>query len=476
VLAIARNVVNEAVRMKVSIVFIVLLVLGLASLPGLLDPSTPLRYRVQNFLQYGTGGSFWIIAVLTLLLAVGTVAFEQRDKIIWQTMTKPVAAWQYVLGKWLGVAGVAAVLLGVSTAGVFLFTEYLRRQPAMGERAPFVPEQELQRVTEDRYVLEFQVLAARRSVGPEYPELTAEDEARELQNALENIRKIEGETFLDTPERRAQILDQLRAERRTAFLTVGSGQTKTFHFPGLGGLDSPATLRYKVEVGANDPRTFWRVTFHMLNSRDVVQTVPLGQTLTLPVAPGSIDEKGVFSVDVVNGDSGKAAQGDPAWANAESMTFPPDGLEVYYPAGSYRLNFARVVAVLWLKLAFLAMVGIAAATFLSFSVASLVAFGVFLLAESSGFLNTSLEYFSSTDDKKNVIWWKAAVRLVAVPVAGAFTFYSNLNPTGDLVDGRLVGWDTLALAALTLGALTALLYAVAVFVFRRRELATYSGQ
>ena len=109
VIAIARNVVSEAVRMKVSIVFMVMLLFGLASLPGLLDDSTPLRYRVQSFLQYGTGGTFWIIAVLVLFLAVGSVAFEQRDRIIWQTMTKPVAPWQYLLGKWLGVVGIAAV-------------------------------------------------------------------------------------------------------------------------------------------------------------------------------------------------------------------------------------------------------------------------------------------------------------------------------------------------------------------------------
>ena len=104
----------------------------------MLEVDSPLRYRVQSFLQYGTGGSFWIIAILTLVFSVSTVAFEQRDKTIWQTMTKPVASWQYVLGKWLGVVGLNAVLLTVCASAVFLFTEYLRQQPARGEQSAFV--------------------------------------------------------------------------------------------------------------------------------------------------------------------------------------------------------------------------------------------------------------------------------------------------------------------------------------------------
>ena len=59
ILAVARNVVAEAVRLRVSLVLIVLLMFGLAALPGLLDPGTPLRYRVQSFLEYGTGGRSW---------------------------------------------------------------------------------------------------------------------------------------------------------------------------------------------------------------------------------------------------------------------------------------------------------------------------------------------------------------------------------------------------------------------------------
>lgn len=99
----------------------------------MLDPEQPLRYRVQSFLQYSVGGSFWLIAVLVLTFTTASICFEQRDKVIWQTMTKPVSHAKYLLGKWVGVTGLAAVLLLVCGAAIFMFTEYLRDQPAKDE-------------------------------------------------------------------------------------------------------------------------------------------------------------------------------------------------------------------------------------------------------------------------------------------------------------------------------------------------------
>ena len=166
ILAVARNVLNEAVRMKISLVFIVILLLLMAVVPGLLNEDQPLRYRVQQWLQYGIGLSYAVLALLTLFLAAGSVAYEQRDRIIWQTMSKPVAPWKYVLGKWVGVMGLNAVLLTVTATGVYLFTEYLRHLPAHGEMAYMVMESGQPGVTEDREILERQVLVARVGAQP----------------------------------------------------------------------------------------------------------------------------------------------------------------------------------------------------------------------------------------------------------------------------------------------------------------------
>ncbi|MBX3385798.1 MAG: hypothetical protein KF768_04440 [Phycisphaeraceae bacterium] len=473
VTAVARNVVIESTRMRVVVVFIVLLILALAALPGSLDTSTPLRYRVQNFLQYGSGVTFWIIAVLVLFLSVATVAFEQRDKVIWQTMTKPVTAWQYLLGKWLGVAGVAAVLLGVSASGMFLFTEYLREQPANDEIRAFVPRNRSVAVTEDREILQTQVLTARRSVRPDIPTLSREDEDKEVAFRFEQALNAD-RNFKPTAAEEEAYRDQIRKEFRAQFISIGPGQGREFVFRGLGVAREQgriATLRYRIDVGANDPRTFFRITFFFRGDQDpVVQEVPLGQTMTLRVRPTAIDGSGNLEMFVFNGDYFAQT------ANPQSMSFPPDGLEVFYAAGSYRSNFARVMIVHWLKLAFLAMVGVTAATFLSFPVASMVAFGMFLMAESSGFLFRALETYTPETVTGGTDYFIAAVRLIAVPIAYAWGFYSTLTPTADLVDGRLLSWFSVARAAVLLGVLTGGLYVVGGMIFKRRELAMYSGQ
>lgn len=471
VLAIARNVVSEALRMRVSIVFIVVLLLGLAALPGLLDESTPLRYRVQAFLQYGTGITFWIIAILVLFLSVGTVAFEQRDKVIWQTMTKPVAPWKYLLGKWMGAAGVGAVLLGVSAAGIFLFTEYLREQKAHGEVAPFigadggVP-------SPDRTALESQVLAARESVLPIIPPLTPESLAAEVQERVEGMKRADM-NFRDSPEARAKFVEDIGKERLTQFLTIEPGNRRLIEFANLKEARDkgwPMTLRYKISVGSDDPRETQTISFAFPNSDPMVQTVPLGQTMSLEVSPAALSPEGQLQMFVINGN---ILTGN---GNVHTMSFPPDGIEVYYPVGSYRANFARAMIVLWLKLAMLAMVGVTAATFLSFGVASLLAFGTFLLAETTAFLVNALDYYSAEDPQGGFDYFKAAIRMIAVPFSWIFRTYSSLEPTSSLVDGRMMGWGEVGLAVGALGGIAFGLYLLGVMIFRNRELATYSGQ
>ncbi|HVU64399.1 MAG TPA: hypothetical protein VHC70_10510 [Phycisphaerales bacterium] len=494
--AIARNVVSEALRMRVSIVLIVMLILGLTALPKVLDDTAPLRYRVQTFLQYGTGATFWVIALLVLFLAVASVAFEQRDRIIWQTMTKPVASWQYLLGKWLGVVGVAAVLLSVTATGVFLFTGYLRNQVAGDEVEPYVARDRA--ISEDRLVLETQVLAARESIKPLMPEYTAEG-LKELVDQRVAKERQSNPLYVETDADRERFASELRNEIRSKYLSLGPGETREFHFVGLDEvkrLNRPMTLRYKVSIGADDPRGLAKVSFQMPNFAPQVRTVPLGQALTIPISAGSIEivhpkpdkdgniepgakDQAVLFLWITNGDNQQRLTMPPestAWMNKDTMTIPPDGLEISFPVGGYESNFLRVMVILWLKLAFLAMVGVWAATYLSFAVASLVAFGTFLIAESAGFLNTSLEYYSADDGKGHTDYVKMVIRVIALPIAWVFKHYADLKPTANLVDGQMMSWGTVAIAAVVLGLLTGVLYLIAVGIFSKRELATYSGQ
>ena len=83
---------------------------------------------------------------------------------------------------------------------------------------------------------------------------------------------------------------------------------------------------------------------------------------------------------------------------------------------------------------------------------------------------TSLEYF----DPKSA--FTHAVYYIALPIAWTFKHYADLKPTTNLVEGRMLDWATVGLAAVVILAVTGTLYGIAVWIFGRRELATYSGQ
>ncbi len=514
VLAVAQNVLNEAVRMKISLVFIVVVILLLAFVPGALDPSQPLRYRVQQWLQYGVGLSYAVLTLLTVFLSTGTVAFEQRDKVIWQTMTKPVQPWQYLLGKWVGVMGLNAVLLAVIAGGVFAFTEYLRLQPARGEMAFHVREDgvvTLDRpdlMTEDRRILETQVLTARRgrmiepydlrisgqtdlivesnlkgkmendSTLRDTPEARAGLRAQTLRafeealgNAIESrlAEAMKNDPLIpDSPVTRAAIEREIMASWEGQYRSIPPGGTKPFAVLGLphtpeGAPARPLTLKFKINAGSNDPSAIYRVAF-VLNGVVFERQAALKSAQTFTFPSSLVRPDGVLDILVASGEE-----------NPRELSFPPDGIEILYSTGGHAANFVRIMLSVWVKLAFIASVSLTAATFLSFPVACLVALCVLFAAESAGFLRTALEYYTSRT-KDGVDWFAVGVRAIAVPVERLFRVYASLRPAESLVDGRLIGWGAIARSIAVVGGFTLAMLGLGWAIFRQRELATYSGK
>lgn len=479
VFAIARLVLAEAVRMKVSIVFIVLVVFGLCVLPLTLDATQPLRYRVQSFLQFSTAGVFWLTAILVLTFCVFTVTLEQRDKIIWQTMTKPVKAWEYILGKWLGVSALAAALLMVSATGIFMFTEYLRAQPALSERAAYVASAG-QGITEDRLVLETQVLTARSAVYPQPLQLNEEQFRKNVETRVA-AEMASAESTITNPDAlrmmREQIFDRvadsLRKAVQTEYRAIAPGGQRTYRFLGLSAAKEshrPIIFRFKFESGSNRPDSQYKITLSFTGEDLRVQPIALGQFQTIPLSPNVIDAEGGVTVGIINGDRVNLVP------NPEDIIFAPGNMEISYSSGGFRANFFKCIAVLWVKLAFLAMLAICAGTFLSFPVACLVAFSTFLSAEGATFIASALENYATEDRDGKTLWLPTVIARIADVVSSLFRVYADLRPSARIVEGLALSWSEMAGGVIVLAAATGILFAIAVFIFRRRELATYSGQ
>lgn len=476
VMAIARNVLAEAVRLRLSLFFIVLLIFMLAAMPLLLNEQAPLRYRMQQFLQWGTSGSFYLIALLTVLFGVATVTFDQRDKTIWQTITKPVAPWQYVMGKWLGVWLLSGVLMAVTGAGVFMFVEYLRTQPANGEQKAYLTAQG--GLSEDRMLLERQVLVARVSRGIDPLEVDEEQLNKNIETkAAAEIERIQSSQGDDAVVRKDELVAKIKADIRKSvqqtYRTIPPGAIQVFRFSGLSGArgsHSVVFLRMKINAGSNDPTALYRISLKIGNSDWQVRQVVLGQFIVINLLPEAVEPDGTVTLGVANYDLETGAR------NPESISFPPDGLELSYSDGSFRANFMRVLCVMWVKLAFLAMLGVCMGTFLSFPVACLVSVAVFLAAEGSGFVQSSLENYWTEDKEGNTLYLNVVVTAIAQSVSWIFKLYSDLRPTAKLAEGLRLSWSEVAGGGAIAVLFTLILYLGGTISLKRRELAIYSGQ
>ncbi|TVQ60565.1 MAG: hypothetical protein EA379_08045 [Phycisphaerales bacterium] len=490
--AVAKNTLSEAVRLRISVVFIVMLVFLVSSLPMLLDDNQPLRYRVQLFLTYGAGGAFWVLAFLTVFFSIASVAFEQRDRIIWQTMTKPVSHLQYVLGKWLGVVALNGALLLVSAMGVFLFTEHLRNQPAMGEAIAYVNADGTRAPTSDRRLLERQVLVARSGSRALPPVIDPDAVERAVEDEVQRLLRSDS-TLIITRELREFLRSEFIAAQTIQYRTLDRGEGQVFVFDGLRPVaraNLPFTLRFRVSSGSDNPSNLYRMLFYIPGLEPLAQDVPLGvpQTIDVPddflprgltleqrqqaraeILQGIIDEDGRFAVQIFNGDPRTGH------VNMLATTFEPGALEVLYVAGGYESNFLRVMLIMWAKLAFFAAVAILTATFLNFPVACLVALSVLFIAETSGYLQEALHAYTP-DTTVGYDYVAAVSRVVAVPVAYLFQWYGDLRAATNLADGRLVAWPQAFRAVATLVLASAGVLLVAWRVFARRELAMYSGR
>lgn len=481
ILAIARNVLAEAVRMKISLVFIILLFFVLAALPMLLNSEESLRYRVQSFLQYSTGFTYMFVGLLVVFFGAATVTYEQREKVIWQTMTKPVAAWQYLLGKWLGVAVIAGVLLSVSAIGVFQFTEYLRRQPATGEVAPFVPKDGSD-ITEDRLVLETRVLTSRVALPPAVPfSITDEAFDQAMQMQIERERQT-NPSYNPSPAERNALRSKKFQEEFSQYFSIdpNAERYEEFIFQGLSEakrLNLPLTLRYKINAEGNRPDMSYILTFAFADGTVLPpRRTGLGFSHYMTISPDFINDNGQLRLQIYNGQL--RAESDGVFAletNLNTFTIPPDGLELSYSVGGYRANFVRVYFVLWVKLALLAMLAVWASTFASFPVACLIAGGLFFIGESAGFVQDSLGAWGTTTATGDPAPLRAMIYHFADWVSRMFKVYNELRPAKRLAEGQQLSWGTVSRGVFTLGLVCAIFYGLGVLIFRRRQLAIYSG-
>jgi hypothetical protein len=152
-----------------------------------------------------------------------------------------------------------------------------------------------------------------------------------------------------------------------------------------------------------------------------------------------------------------------------------------YPQGGFAANFARGLGIIFCWMALLAALGLAAASLLSFPVATFFALAMMLVVFSSGTLAESVD--SGSVAAGNAETGQAGHSIMDIALIPAFkgvlavvSLAKSFSPIDALSTGRSISWGELGQAFTQIVLLLGGIFAVAgIIFFNRRELATAQG-
>ena len=466
IFAVANTLILEAIRQRISIGFIGALLIALPLIPLGIDSRDPLRYQLQTFLSRGTGLVFLVAACLTLFLSCSTVAFEIRDRQIWNILTKPVSRFQYLAGKLLGLSVLNGIVLIVGSFAVFVFVQL------MSTRAPID--------SQDAAAVRNQVLVAREVARPEYKLIDPEKLRETVNSSIQNDSILRAE-IADGMKSESDVARQIRSQKTTEFMTaqrlVNGGESKEFIFSGLAEArraTSQPVLRYCFHTGADSTHELFPVLMKFGDLQPIqVNFVPVQKNVvSIPVK--AIQEDGTLVVIIVNAGITRDGQ---VYPGEGSFNFDADGLEVLHRVGGFEGNFFRAILIDWGKLIFIAALGVGSASILSFPVAVLLSCTIFIVGSMSTFLSVALDNYSiSTDANVFAQVFQYIIRALVQFVWWALTPFSSNGSSEDLVDGRFISWRLVFVAIAKVGiGWSLVVFSLCLLAFKKKEIAIYSG-
>lgn len=384
--AVARVIVEEAVGTRLSVLLVMLVLVGLPCLPLVLDSGERLSYRMQFLLNWSLSGAFVLLAFLSIALCCGTVCGDISSSRIHLTLTKPVRRWEYLFGKWLGIAVLNLLFVALVGLGTYTTAQALRQLPAVD--------------TSDLRAVEEQVLTARIAANPVHPR--QDDYEKLVSNEIKRIRDEDPELF---------DLDPVNAKRRIRttqlykWHTVSPDVVASYLFTGLDGVkERTPVIQLRLKPFApNSAISEADVQFSMwLNERpfpvkdgkqeDYVLSVNQIHTIELPTV--SINDEGTLLVTIANQNLVMPGETRPT-----SISFTPGkGFQLLYRVGSFEGNIFRATIIMWAKLSLITAVALTAAAWLGLPVAMLASMMFLAAAIASGFLADAIDIYTGIDD------------------------------------------------------------------------------
>ena len=451
--AVAINTIRQALRIKLAVVFTILLLVLLPVLGFTTTGDETLKGRLQTFVSYALSLTSFLLCLLTIIVSIYTVTSDIEQKQIYTVITKPIRRSQILAGKLLGVIALDVILLCLFSAIIYTITIYM---PKFIE----VPESELVEANNEFFT-------ARASLT--VPEV---DVTREVADRYTELDR-RGELPANVP--REEIITQLTQQAQLAKRAAGVGQVLLWEFNNVEPLAESMFIRFKYDVPVNPPDSQvwgkWFVGDYQFFKYGTQNKTPIYDEMhkhsvrdfhEIEIPAEVVPEHGHLAVAFMN-----------VPLNSVGIIFPPDGLEVLYKADSFTGNFVRTIFLVLFRLIFLACLGILAASFLSFPVAILFCFVIFFTASFSGFVIDSFSFLSENVGAVYSYTIKWLIQLLPQ--------FDKFNPSKFLVSAKLLSWTDVVKVAIyplwwgfegdMIFVKAGLLFLLALLIFSFREIA-----
>lgn len=456
VLGIVKLTLAEGIRMRIVLVFLLVLVVLIVRMPFTVRGDETLAGKLQNFLAYAMGAMSVLLSLTTIFLACSTLAGEFRSRVLHMVVTKPVTRFEILLGKWIGVNLLALIVLTLGGGAIYGLAYYMATRPVEFER--------------DRYRIRDTVWTARVAARP-VPQIKEADEAAK-QYVKERIQRGE------LPAAREEIaVAQKREELLRVASVVPDGEFRTFDFTDLTPperSDATIQVRYKIVVS---PMTFDETITVGWVFLDVDTNAWLSDPIFTRERANQVQQFLVRAEKVVkNGKARLMVLNPPDADNHSAMIFEgPKSLQILYRVGGFEENFVRALLVIQLRLALLSAVGLFFATFTSFPVACFCALSFYVICLGSPFWLESIGANMGNVDAKIDPYGALGptIRTVLVPsLKAAFPNFGTLDGASDMIDGLIVPTTLIGAALVRLLAYgVVLLLGAGWLIFSVREVA-----
>ena len=443
ILAIAGIAIRSAIRSRVVLVLLALLLIAIVALPLTIKGDGTLTGTVQVLLRYTLGAVNIILSIATLWAGCAAIATEVQEHQIHLLVTKPVTRAQLWFGKWLGLLALNATLLVIAGGVTYgLLNWHLNRQRLS---AP------------ERTALREELLVARRVVNA--VPIPVEADAQRIFEEQRQSGVLPKETRPD------QALAAIRQTLLQQAHSVPPNSMLRYIFKAPVATTRPLVLRYKFTSSQTDKNPVACVWLAGAPERPnrfqhPELAAPTGvHTLQFPASLVATD--GTLTVDIAN-------------VNPEPVTMvfaPVDGVQLLAYESSFAANFSRCLLIMLGALAFLSALAVTLGSWFSLPVAALTTAYAVLFMNIGSYLQTLMHepVIIGSTTQSGVF-----ELLIHAMYAGLYWLtkpFQTANPLEPLAVGELVSWWWVGgvwwWQAVVAGGILA---AVGTWIFNRREL------